>query len=190
MEPLISVIVPIYKVEAYLRDCVDSILAQTYRNLEVILVDDGSPDNCGAICDEYAEKDSRVTVLHKVNGGLSDARNAGMAACGGEYLMFVDSDDWLAEDSVATLYELICRTGAELAIGGRERVEDGSGAVLHSEFDGTETVHTMNRLEAMRDMLQNGCASWKFIWIRCFRWERSTRMRPSCFKFWNAAPES
>ena len=101
MEPLLSVIVPVYKVEAYLRDCVDSILAQTYQNLEIILVDDGSPDNCGAICDEYAAKDSRIRVIHKPNGGPSDARNIGIELAKGEYLTFVDSDDWI--DS--TLYQ-------------------------------------------------------------------------------------
>ena len=93
--PLISVIVPVYKVEPYIHRCVDSILEQTYQNLEIILVDDGSPDNCPAICDEYAAKDKRVKVIHKPNGGPSDARNVGMAAATGEYLSFVDSDDWL-----------------------------------------------------------------------------------------------
>ena len=91
----ISVIVPVYKAEAFLRKCTDSILNQTYGNLEVILVDDGSPDHCGAICDEYAAMDARVKVIHKENGGLSSARNAGMAASSGEYLSFVDGDDWL-----------------------------------------------------------------------------------------------
>ena len=95
MKPLISVIVPVYKVEPYLHKCVDSILNQTYQNLEVILVDDGSPDNCGAICDAYAEQDSRVKVIHKENGGLSSARNAGLEIASGEYISFVDSDDWL-----------------------------------------------------------------------------------------------
>ena len=91
--PLISVIVPIYKVESYLRECVDSILDQTHRNLEVILVDDGSPDACPAICDEYAARDARVRVIHKTNGGLSDARNAGLDVARGEWIGFVDSDD-------------------------------------------------------------------------------------------------
>lgn len=95
MESLISVIIPVYKVEPYLRRCVESVLNQTYQNLEVILVDDGSPDNCGAICDEYAALDSRVKVIHKENGGLSSARNAGLELAAGEYISFVDSDDWL-----------------------------------------------------------------------------------------------
>ena len=97
-ELMISVIVPVYKVEPYLRRCVDSILAQSYTNLEIILVDDGSPDNCPAICDKYAEKDDRVRVIHKPNGGLSDARNYGMAVATGEYVMFVDSDDWIESE--------------------------------------------------------------------------------------------
>ena len=103
MRPLVSVIVPVYRVEEYLHPCVDSILHQTYTNLEVILVDDGSPDDCGAICDAYAAKDSRVKVIHKPNGGQADARNVGMAAMSGEYVTFVDSDDWLAAD----LYERV-----------------------------------------------------------------------------------
>ncbi len=90
---LISVIVPVYKVEAYLRECVDSIINQTYKNLEIILVDDGSPDNCPAICDEYALKDERIIVIHQKNGGLSAARNAGLEVATGEYICFVDSDD-------------------------------------------------------------------------------------------------
>lgn len=95
MQDLISVIVPVYKVEKYLKRCVDSILAQTYPCLEVILVDDGSPDGCPAICDEYAREDRRVRVIHKENGGLSDARNAGIDAAKGKFLGFVDSDDYV-----------------------------------------------------------------------------------------------
>ena len=102
--PKISVIVPIYKVEPYLRQCADSVLAQTYTNLEVILVDDGSPDGCGDICDAYAAKDSRVVVIHKENGGVSDARNAGLDRATGAYISFVDGDDWIAPDLIETLY--------------------------------------------------------------------------------------
>ena len=97
--PLVSVIVPVYKVEKYLSECVDSILKQTYKNLEIILVDDGSPDRCPQLCDEYAAQDSRVRVIHKENGGLSDARNAGIESAKGEWLCFVDSDDKLATAS-------------------------------------------------------------------------------------------
>ena len=97
---LISVIVPVYKVEEYLHKCVDSILAQTYTNLEIILVDDGSPDNCGKICDEYAEKDSRIKVIHQENGGLSAARNTGLDIATGNYIGFVDSDDYIDPDYI------------------------------------------------------------------------------------------
>lgn len=116
MDSLVSVIVPIYKVECYLRKCVDSILNQTYQNLQIILVDDGSPDRCGEICDEYAKMDSRITVIHKQNGGLSDARNAGIDAAHGEYVMFVDSDDYIAETMVEKLYLALISKDAEMSL--------------------------------------------------------------------------
>lgn len=96
MDPLISVIIPIYNVEPYLRQCLDSVINQTYRNLEIILIDDGSPDNCGSICDAYASKDERICVIHKENGGLSSARNAGLDICKGDYISFIDSDDFVS----------------------------------------------------------------------------------------------
>ena len=93
-EKLLSVIVPVYKVEPYLRRCIDSIRCQTYRNLQIILVDDGSPDNCGAICNEYTKIDSRIITIHQENEGLSGARNNGLLFAKGDYIAFVDSDDW------------------------------------------------------------------------------------------------
>ena len=96
----ISVIIPVYKVEAYLKQCVDSVLSQTYKKIEVLLVDDGSPDRCPEICDEYAQKDTRVRVIHKKNGGLSDARNAGLEQMTGDYVIFLDSDDWWVDNNV------------------------------------------------------------------------------------------
>lgn len=105
--PKVSVIVPVYKVEAFLHRCVDSVLNQSFSDFELILVDDGSPDNCGAICDEYAQKDSRVHVIHKTNGGLSDARNAGIdwafANSDSQWLTFIDSDDWIHRDYLKLL---------------------------------------------------------------------------------------
>ena len=92
MKEKISIIVPIYKVEKYINKCIDSILNQTYKNIEVILVDDGSPDNCGKICDKYLLKDDRIKVIHKENGGLSSARNAGLDIATGDYIGFVDSE--------------------------------------------------------------------------------------------------
>ena len=104
--PLISVIVPVYKVENYLAKCVNSILAQTYTNLEIFLVDDGSPDNCGKMCDDYAAKDSRIKVIHKQNGGLADARNVAIDIATGEWIIFIDSDDYVERDYVENLYKL------------------------------------------------------------------------------------
>lgn len=115
MEPLVSVIIPVYNVERYLRRCVDSVLNQTYKNLEIILVDDGSPDGSPAICDEYAQIDSRVKVIHKENGGLSSARNAGMAVATGEYIGFVDSDDWIDPVMYQVCYDLIEQNKADMS---------------------------------------------------------------------------
>lgn len=114
-EERISVIVPVYNVEAYLHRCVDSILNQTYRNLEIILVDDGSADQSGAICDEYARQDSRVVAIHQENGGLSAARNTGIDHAKGKYLSFVDSDDFLDERMLEVLYRDLQAAGAEVS---------------------------------------------------------------------------
>lgn len=124
---LLSVIVPVYNVERYLPRCVDSILAQTYTNLEIILVDDGARDASGAICDGYAAKDSRVRVIHKANGGLSSARNAGLDAARGEYLAFVDSDDWIERDAYAHMLSLAQKYGVKLVCGGRYDVSGETG---------------------------------------------------------------
>lgn len=159
MKPQISVIVPVYKAEPYLRRCVDSILGQTYSNLDVILVDDGSPDRCGAICEEYAAKDGRVRVIHKENGGLSDARNAGLSAMRGEYVTFVDSDDWLEPTALATLYGTMELFRADLVIGGHDRIEDGTGRQL-STHASPEASRVMDRSAAMEQALTQGCAAW------------------------------
>lgn len=114
MSDLISVIIPVYKVEAYLDECISSVTGQTYKNLEIILVDDGSPDNCPAMCDVWAEKDSRIRVIHKENGGLSDARNAGIEAAAGEYIAFVDSDDWIKPQMYETMLTVLLREHADI----------------------------------------------------------------------------
>lgn len=116
--PAVSIIVPVYKVERYLRQCVDSILAQTFTDWELILVDDGSPDGSGAICDDYAAADSRVRVLHTPNGGLSRARNRALAVARGEYVSFIDSDDWVDLDFIASLHRNIIASGADIAVTG------------------------------------------------------------------------
>ena len=125
----ISVVVPIYNVEKFLPACVDSILAQTYQNLEVILVDDGSPDGCPAICDEYAKKDSRIKVIHKPNGGLSDARNAGIDIATGKYIAFVDSDDCCVPTMYEKLHNIIEKEKADIAICGFSRIDEDGKAI-------------------------------------------------------------
>lgn len=114
--PLISVIVPIYNVEQFLPKCIDSILVQTYKNIEILLVDDGSPDRCGEICDEYAQKDKRIRVIHKPNGGLSDARNAALDLMQGEWVTCVDSDDFITPDYLETLYGLCNKYNCKMSV--------------------------------------------------------------------------
>lgn len=112
---LISVIIPIYNVEKYLKRCIDSVLNQTYKEIEVILIDDGSPDNCGKICDYYKEKDKRVIVIHKINGGLSDARNVGLNVATGKYITFIDSDDFVEKGYIEVLYKLIKKYNCQIS---------------------------------------------------------------------------
>lgn len=125
--PLISVIVPVYKVEAYLSRCVDSILRQTYMDFELILVDDGSPDCCGEICEDYAKEDPRFHVLHRENGGLSAARNTGiewvLKNSNSEWITFIDSDDWIHPRYLELLYQAVQNTGLSVAVGGFERTD-------------------------------------------------------------------
>ena len=115
-QPKISVIVPVYKVENFLDRCVESIVGQTYENLEIILVDDGSPDNCPAMCDAWAEKDSRIRVIHKENGGVSSARNAALDIATGDYIGFVDSDDWIEPEMYSSLIQKISESGKNIAL--------------------------------------------------------------------------
>ena len=148
--PLISVVVPVYNVENYLDRCVASLIAQTYANLEIILVDDGSPDACPALCDEWAQRDKRIVVIHKENGGLSDARNVGVLAAHGSHIGFVDSDDYVAPDMYESLYSHMRETEAEVAICG----------VADVYFDHTDTpaqtIRTvMTSEEALSDMFLN-----------------------------------
>lgn len=125
--PLISVIVPVYKVEPYLRRCIDSIITQAFSDFELILVDDGSPDNCGVICDEYAAQDSRIHVIHQENGGLSAARNAGIdwavANSDSQWLSFVDSDDWVHPCFLEFLYRAVQETGTRVSACGIRKVK-------------------------------------------------------------------
>lgn len=150
-EPLISVIVPVYKVEKYLNRCVKSIVDQTYGNLEIILVDDGSPDCCPAMCDAWKERDNRMKVIHKSNGGLSDARNAGMEVANGELIGFVDSDDWIAPDMYQCLYAIMKADNSDIAACGVEMVwEDGTLSQMLTQTGSC----VLNREEAMSALIE------------------------------------
>ena len=143
-DPIIDVIVPVYKVEPYLRRCVESILAQTFPHFTLILVDDGSPDACGAICDEYAEKDGRVRVIHRKNGGLSAARNEGIdrafANGSGQWITFVDSDDWIRPDTLAHLYRAAQSNGVSVSVCGYRRTKDTAMSAFYASSAGTEVL--------------------------------------------------
>ena len=145
--PTLSIIVPVYKVEAYLETCIDSILAQTFRDFELLLVDDGSPDGCPALCDQAAEKDPRVKVIHQKNGGLSAARNAGLDIARGQWIGFVDSDDFIAPEMYEQLYRRVQQDHTKLALC-EYRLVTEAGAPLPSRSAITEDT-VLNREEAM-----------------------------------------
>ena len=157
-ETLISVIVPVYNVEAFLPRCVDSILAQTYDDLEIILVDDGATDGSGALCDAYAAKDSRITVIHKENGGLSSARNAGLDAAAGEYIAFVDSDDWIEPEMYGHMLSLMGKYDAKLVCAGRYDVSEKTGEKTVGLCPKKEEAVTAEEMVG-RIFLWDGCDS-------------------------------
>lgn len=157
---LISIIVPVYKVEKYLPKCINSILAQTYTNLELILVDDGSPDNCGKICDEYARKDSRIKVIHQQNGGVVVARNAGIKKSTGKYLMFIDADDYISSTMCEELI-LSAETNSSDIVWSDVLVESSKDTIYHSinfDLDPTLMAHAL---------LQNKVMGWLWNKLIC-----------------------
>lgn len=168
---LITIIVPVYKVEPYIKRCLDSIINQTYQKLEIILVDDGSPDDCGKICDEYAERDNRIKVIHKENGGISSARNAALDIMAGDYVMFVDSDDWVEPDFCTAALKIALRENVQMVSFGynniyidknneivkkRERFTDNPRIIKASEG--------VSHLIAIDDVIHNYC--WNKIYRR------------------------
>ena len=146
--PTISVIIPVYKVENWLDACVASVVGQTYSNLEIILVDDGSPDRCGQMCDSWAEKDSRIRVIHKENGGLSSARNAGLDVADGDYILFVDSDDVLDSRICAHLYSCLSGQKAQIAICDAAHIFPGT----EPDYTLSSQTRTLTPVAAIREM--------------------------------------
>ena len=160
MKPLISIIVPVYNVEAYLAKCVDSILAQTYTNLEIILVNDGSSDGCGRICDEYAKQDKRIKVIHKQNGGLSDARNVAIDVATGEFITFIDSDDYVTDDYIMTLYSLIEKYECKVSIALYNTFVEGSKPKVVNRVYREDCQTNIKAIEEMFYQEKYDTASW------------------------------
>lgn len=161
-----SIIVPIYKVESYLCECIDSVLNQTYRDYELILVDDGSPDNCGAICDDYAGQDSRIRVIHKPNGGLSDARNAGLDVAVGKYVFFLDSDDTIEPNLLETIVPYMDQGYDWVIFSLRDVWDDGRDPVLKTYDPG---VYKLRSPQERKQFIHKSLLQGKCGWAACSR---------------------
>lgn len=163
--PLISIIVPIYNIRDYVGKCIESIANQTYRNLEIILVDDGSTDGSGELCDRYAVKDDRILILHKMNGGLSDARNHGIDICHGRYIGFVDGDDWIHPQMYEMLYRALLNDKSDIACCSFEREDSGFASQRYdiANFGGTRTV---SRCEVMSKLYAISSTAWNKLYKR------------------------
>lgn len=162
-EDLISIVVPVYNVEKYLEECVNSIFKQTYKNLEIILVDDGSKDSSSTMCDELAKKDYRVKVIHKENGGLSDARNVGIENSTGKYIQFVDSDDFIEENMVEILYKDILENKADVAMCSHYIYKDGEKTT-----DATYKKEIFNKIEVLQEILLDEKVR-SYAWNKLFK---------------------
>ncbi|MCQ2610473.1 MAG: glycosyltransferase family 2 protein [Treponema sp.] len=152
-KPLISIIIPVYKVEEFLPHCIDSVLAQTYKNIEVILVDDGSPDKCPLICDKYAKKSKKVKVIHQKNKGLSAARNSGVKAASGEFIYFLDSDDLISPDCIELLYNAISREGCDISVGKVQKFSDHNEIFISK--NNNPIIHKYSSTKILDDLLIN-----------------------------------
>lgn len=162
--PLISVIVPIYKIPNYIDRCLKSICEQSYKNLEIILVDDGSPDECPQKCDEWSKNDARIQVIHKSNGGLSDARNAGIKKATGEYISFIDGDDWIEEDFFTVLMHLIKKNDADIAeVGYRYYIEGKAYKKTNLQYE----CENIDRYHAMQSLIENKIP--QVVWNKLYK---------------------
>ncbi|MBE5798416.1 MAG: glycosyltransferase [Clostridiales bacterium] len=164
-KPMVSLIVPVYGVQAYLDRCVQSIVDQTYTNLEILLVDDGSPDACPQMCEEWAKRDSRICVIHKENGGLSDARNAGLSACTGEYIGFIDSDDWIEPMFVQNLLGAIEHNDCDAAGCAYRRCTQG---LAYESVPEQHTARVLDRQTAMSELIDNRLIQ-QVVWNKLYK---------------------
>lgn len=163
--PLVSVIVPIYGIEDYIDDCIKSIINQTYDNLEIILVDDGSPDNCPAIIESWAKHESSIIVLHKKNGGLSSARNAGMEVAKGEYIVFIDGDDWIEQQYIEKLVDIVIRYKSDIGVIGFNRTyENGKKVPSQYHINGKEICYPSPVNQAIKYFFEKAIAVWGKIY--------------------------
>lgn len=170
VEGKVSVIVPVYKVENYIHRCLSSIIQQTYANLEIILVNDGSPDNCGEIIEDYAQKDSRIKVIHKENGGLSDARNEGIKAVTGVYTMFIDSDDWVAKNLIETLLSLMIKHKTDIAQSSFYYAYDDQLLLDQRYFTENHQAMIYDNNQLMKALLKNEKVK-NFAWAKLYKTE-------------------
>ena len=173
MKPRVSIIIPVYKVEKYLEKCIESILKQSYQDLEVILIDDGSPDECGKICDSYAERDKRIHVIHKENGGVARARNDGLNIATGDYISFIDSDDWIAEDAYERMVRCIRQYKADCVIGGCVTVKEKGGELKFPKNRFSYREECVPAEDVMKNLLLHASA----VWNRLFRKEVFEELR-------------
>mgnify|MGYP001852550308 CR=1 FL=1 len=167
MDELITIIIPIYQVQKYIEKCLNSVLEQTYKNIEIILVDDGSTDKCPEICEEYARKDNRIKVIHKKNGGLSDARNAGMKIATGKYIGFVDSDDYIEKDMYEILYNNLIKTNSDISICNLKNVKENE--TIEKLENNNENIIEYSKQEALKLLIENKIRS--YAWNKLYKKE-------------------
>lgn len=172
MEDLVSIIIPVYQVEKYLEKCLESVINQTYKKIEVILIDDGSKDNSGKICDEYAQKDKRIIVIHKNNEGVSKARNVGIECAKGTYITFVDSDDFIHKDYIEKLYELCKHNNADLSICGTKDILENEKVVKKSR----KYKKNLDKEDGMKELLNEKYYTC-VIWAKMYKKELFKNIR-------------
>lgn len=166
MEELISIVVPVYNVEPYLRKCIESIIQQTYKNIEILLIDDGSKDNSGKICDDFAKEDARIKVIHKKNGGLSDARNVGIDNAKGEYITFIDSDDYISSGYIKYLYNLLVAYNADISICEFEYITESGKRLNHVQDN--NNISLFDKRNALYELLDSKLFS-NSAWAKLYK---------------------